>query len=191
MELNFLNQKSCIPSWPVVFHFDSLSFRVNSCVFPLSGILRAVLNLLRCCLPIRFLFYFTLCFFLIATFQSKIIRFLLHPVVVFFRVISSQLLVECTLIVLEYPFLSVLFYPLLIYLLSFASTFWFISSSWTVIFSCVTCSFFHLAYFSASVFFFSFWLVFVFFYLRFQSNFPSRVRLILRAYWGDPNFLSN
>ena len=38
--------------------------------------------------------------------------------------------------------------------------------------------------------FLSFWLVFQgFFYLHFQSNFPSRFRLLLRAFWGDPNFL--
>ena len=29
-----------------------------------------------------------------------------------------------------------------------------------------------------------------FFYLRFQSNFPSRFWLFLRAFWGDPNFLT-
>ena len=55
-----------------------------------------------------------------------------------------------------------------------------------VIFSFVVCSFFP-AYFSASLFL-PFWLVFVFFYLRFRSNFTSWFWLFLHVFWGIPIF---
>ena len=60
-----------------------------------------------------------------------LIGFSCNRLLVCFRVISSQLLVEFPFIVLEYPVLSVLFYP---NLPSFACTFWFIFSIFTVIF---------------------------------------------------------
>ena len=55
-----------------------MSFWVNRCVFPISGLLRVLLILLSCCLYIRpfrcvFFFYFVI-------FQYKFVRFLLHPV---------------------------------------------------------------------------------------------------------------
>ena len=58
MEVNFLNQKPCIPSWPGVIQLGILFmlFRVNRCVFPFSSLLRAVLILLSYCLSIL-LFY--------------------------------------------------------------------------------------------------------------------------------------
>ena len=82
MEVNFSNQKPCIPSWPGVYQFDIclVLIWVNRCVFMLSGLLRALLIHLSYCLsiwPFR-------CAFLVAIFQSKIVRFHLHPVVCVF-----------------------------------------------------------------------------------------------------------
>ena len=74
---------------------------------------------------------------------------------------------------------------------SFASTFWFTSSSYTVIFSRFAL-FFLFQYIPASFFCFIILASFRrFFYLRFHSNFPSRFWFFLRAFWGDPNFLTN
>ena len=99
---------------------------------------------------------FSLYFFLggVAILQYKIVRFLLHPAaIVCFRVISSQLLIEFSFVVFERPALSVLFYSCryLFNFPSFASTFWFISSCCSVIFSCAACSFL-LLHISASFF---------------------------------------
>ena len=79
MEVNFLNQKPCIPSWPGVFQFDII-FRVvlskSVCIStfgPSSSPFNSLVILfIHSTLP--------LCF-LVAMFFSKIVRFLLHPVV--------------------------------------------------------------------------------------------------------------
>ena len=52
--------------------------------------------------------------FLVAIFSPKSFGFSCIRSLVCFRVISSQLLVECCFVVLKCPILSVLFYPLLI-----------------------------------------------------------------------------
>ena len=82
MEGNVLNQKPCIPSWPGVFQFYifSVSFWVNRFLFPLSSLFRVVPLLLSYCLSIKPFRYV----FLVAIFLSKIVRFLLHPIVSMF-----------------------------------------------------------------------------------------------------------
>ena len=62
--------------FPVWYYFSV--FWVNRCVFPLSGFLRNLRILLSFCLSIRFFRYV---FWGVAIFESKIVRFLLHPVV--------------------------------------------------------------------------------------------------------------
>ena len=66
-----------IMAWRFPVWYFSVSFWVNRCVFPLSGLLRALQILLSYCVSIRIFRYF----FLVAIFYSKIVRFLLHPVV--------------------------------------------------------------------------------------------------------------
>ena len=83
-------------------------------------------------------------FFWLPYFSPKSLGFFFIPLLVCFRVISSQLLIEFSFIVLECPVLSVLFYHLSISLPSFARTFCFISSSCIVNFSCFLFSFLFL-----------------------------------------------
>ena len=54
-----------------------MSFSLNLCVFPLSVLLRVLLTLWACCLSIRVFCYVLL----VAIFYSRIVQFLLHPVV--------------------------------------------------------------------------------------------------------------
>ena len=132
MEVNFLNQKPCIPSCPA---FSSLiflvSFWVNQCVFPLSDSLQALLILLSYCLSIRLFPYFWSPNFCAQSFGFSCIRFL-----VYFYVISYLLVELFFFVVLECPVLSgfVTLWRYLFNIPSFACTFWFISSSPIVIF---------------------------------------------------------
>ena len=115
-----------------------------------------------------YLFSIFVMFFWLPYFCPKSFGFLYIRLLVCFRV-TPPLLIEFSFVVLESPVLSV-FFTLCQYLFnlpSLASTFWFISSSYTVIFSCVACSFFP-AYFSASLFFNHSGLFSLFDYLRFQ-----------------------
>ena len=79
MEVNFLNKKPCIPSWPGAFQFDILFvlFWVSRCVFRFWGLLQVRLALLKCCLSIQHFRYLSL----VPILLPKIARFLLHPVV--------------------------------------------------------------------------------------------------------------
>ena len=107
-----------------------------------------------------------------------------------FIVISSQLLIEFSFIVLECPILSVLFYPLSISvnLPSFASTFWYISSS------CIVSFFPFLSFLSCSYLFqrFSFVLslsvVFVGFLSEFQVEIPILVLTFLSCFFRGSQF---
>ena len=80
MEVNFLNQKQCIPSWPSVFQFDML----YTFFFLGKSIYISVLgpsSSLSSSLVILFIHSaFSLCFF-VAIFSSKIVRFLCHLVI--------------------------------------------------------------------------------------------------------------
>ena len=95
-------------------------------------------------------------FFSLPYFSPKPFGFFGIRLLVCFRVTPTQLLIEFSFVVLESPVLSVLFYPFrhLFNLPSFASTFWFISSSCTVFFS--SCCLFSSvpAYFSVSLLFY-------------------------------------
>ena len=141
-----------------------VSFSVNVCVFLLSNLLRVLLTLSPCCLFIR-LFCYAL---LVAIFYSRIVQFLLHPVVVgriFFRCFWMFCFVCIALLFVD------------IFLI-FRQYFWLISSSCIVIFSCV--AFFFLSQ-HVSKFFLCFICFHSFFYLRFQSNFPSRFWYFVRV----------
>ena len=103
---------------------------MNLYLFPLSVLLRILLTLSLYCLSIR-----RFCYVLLV-FTPKLFSFSYIRLLVCFRVISSNLLVEFSFVVLE---CSVFLYcfTLCLYLFnlpSFASTFWFISSSCIVIF---------------------------------------------------------
>ena len=104
-----------------------------------------------------------------------------------FRVISSHLFAEFSFIVFTYPsFVCIVLHFVDISLVFFL---WFISWSCTAIFSCAVISLSspHVpAFFLCLIILASFW---IFFYLRFQLNFPSWFWIFLRAFWGDPKFL--
>ena len=89
---------------------------------------------------------FSLCFWL-PYFSPKSFGFFCIRLMVCVRVISTQLLIECSFVVLECPVLSVFFLPFvdisLIFHLS-SVLLWFISSSCIVIFSRVAFSFLFL-----------------------------------------------
>ena len=77
-------------------------------------------------------------------FTAKLFSFSCIRFLVYFRVISSNLFVEFSFVVLECPVLSILFSPfveIFLIFLFFPRTFWFISSCCIVIFSCATFSF--------------------------------------------------
>ena len=166
-----------------------MSFCVNRYVFPLSGLLQALLILLSFCLSIRLF----CCVFLVDIFLSKIFRFLLHPVVDMFLchlfpVVSRIFLLFRNVLFCLYCF-TLCRYPFI--LPSFASTFWYISSSCFAIFSFIT-FFFLFLHVPASFLRFTILTCFRrFFYLRFQSNFPSWFRFFIRAFSGDPDFITS
>ena len=140
-----MNQKPYIPSWPCVFQFDILFSVVLSKSMSIS-VLEPSLSSSSSLVILLIHSAFLLCF----------VRFLWHPVVCMFSCRSLPIVDRMFFfVVLESPILSVLF-TLCRYLLnlpSFASTFWFISSSCTVIFSCVASSFL-FPLISAALFFF-------------------------------------
>ena len=189
--VNFLNQNPNIPSWPGVFQLDIflVLFWVNRCVFLLSDVLRVLLTLLPCCLSIR-LFCYVL---LVAIFYSKIVRFFLHLVVRMFSYHLSQLEsrisfhcfgISC-FVCIALPFVDIF-----LIFISFASNFWFISSSCIVIFSCA--AIFFLFQHVPAFLLLSFLPVFV----NFFSCISSRISypdfdFFLRAFWGYLDFLTN
>ena len=108
-----------------------------------------------------------------------------------FRVTPSQLLIEFSFVVFECPVLSVLFYPLSISLQSsfFGQYFLVYFLKLYCYFSHVACSFFLLL--SVPLFLIIRACFRWGFFFRFQSNFPSRFLLFLRAFGGDPYFFTN
>ena len=133
MEVNFLNQKPCIPSWPVVFQFDILFSVVLSksmCISVLGPSSSPSSSLVMLFIHSAF----SLCF-LVAIFLSKIVRFLLHPVLdmfscqsfpnvdrIFFRFFGKSRFVsivlsfvDISLIFLLSPALSGLFSQVVLY----------------------------------------------------------------------------
>ena len=156
MEWIFLNQKPCNPTWPGVFQFDILFSALLSksmCISVLGPSSSPSSSLVMLFIHSAF----SLCFFGCHIFvQNRSVSFASSCWYVFVLLPPN-----CW-----YNFLS-LFWKVLFYLYyftpcrylfnlpSFASTLWFISSSCTVIFSCVACSFFLLI--STPLFFLSFW----------------------------------
>ena len=143
MEVNCLNQKPCIPSWPGVFQFDILFSVVLSkliCISVLGPSSSPFSSLV-----ILFIHSaFSLCF-LVAIFSSKIVRFLLHLVVGMFSChslpIVDRIVFRCfgksCFVCIVLPFV----YIPLIFLLSPALPGLF-SQVVQLFFSCVACSFF-------------------------------------------------
>ena len=82
MEVNFLNQKPCIPSWPGAFQFDILYSVVLSKSMSISVLGPSSYS--SSSLVILFIHSAFLLRFLVAIFLSKIVRFLLQHVVVMF-----------------------------------------------------------------------------------------------------------
>ena len=116
MEVNFLNQKPCIPSWPGIFQFDiffSVVLSKSVCISAFGPSLRPSSSLVISFIQSAFLLYFWLPYFC-----PKLLGFSWIRLLVCFSVISSQLLIEFSFIVLECLVLSVLFYPLSISLSS-------------------------------------------------------------------------
>ena len=130
-------------------------------------------------------------FFWLSYFRPKSFGFICIQLLVCFRVIS-QLLVEFFFVVLECPVFFFLYcFTLCRYLFnlpSFASTFWLISSSSIVIFSCVAFSFLFLHIPSSYLCFIILACFRRFFYLRFQSNFPSGFDFFFVLFEGIPIF---
>ena len=190
MEVNFLNQKPCIPSWPCAFQFDILFCVVLSnstcisilgpCSSPSSALVMLFIHSA-----------FSLCFFgshILA--QNRSVSFASGSWYVSFHSLHIVDRIPFRCFGISYFVCTVLhFVDISLIFLLWPVFFWFISSSCTVIFPHVACFLLPTAYFSASLHYsglFSF-----FFYLRFQSNFPSRFLLFLLAFWGDPNILTN
>ena len=187
MEVNFLNQKPCIPSWPGVFQFDILFSVVLSksmCISVLGPSSSSSSSLLMLFIHSAF----SLCF-LVAIFLSKIVRFLLHPVVgmfscyslpvvdrIFFRCFGKSCFV-CSVL----PFVDIA----LIFLLSPALS---------GLFPQVVLLFFPVfpvpfpPLISAPLFFLSFWLVFVVFLFAFPVEFPIPVLTVSSCFLRGSQF---
>ena len=131
MVVNFLNQNIYIPSWPGIFQLD---------VF-----LRVALSKWMCISAFGSsssfsnsfaIFLIHSAFLLVAIFYSKIIPFLLHPVVGMFSCYHPQLVAILSFRCLGMSCFVCFILPFLFHLSFYASTFWFISSSCIGIFSC-------------------------------------------------------
>ena len=106
MEVNFLNQKSCIPSSAGVFQFEiffSVVLSESMCISSF-GLSSSPLVLLLYCLSIQ-PFHF-------GGGGGGGVPYFSPKSLVCFRVISSQFLIEFSCVVLKCPVLSLLFYPL-------------------------------------------------------------------------------
>ena len=89
-----------IVAWHFPVWYFLVSFWINRRVFPLLGLLRALLILL----------FYCLCFWL-PYFSPESFGLFCIWLLICFRVISSQLLIEFSFVVLECPVLSILFFP--------------------------------------------------------------------------------
>ena len=110
MDVNFLNQNPCIPSWPGVFQFDIffIVFLSSSMFISLSGLLRILLALSSYYLSIQLFRYA----FFVAIFLSKNVRFLWRPVIGMFLCHALPVVGRSFFLCFECPVLFVLFYPL-------------------------------------------------------------------------------
>ena len=145
MEVNFLNQKPCIPSCPGAFHFH-ISFSVVFCKSTCISILGPSSSPSSSLLILFIHSAFSL-FLWLPYFCPKSIGLFYIQLLVYFHVTPFQLLIEFSFVVLECPVVSVFFFTLFRYLFilpSLVSTFCFFSSSCIVIVSHVACSFFPL-----------------------------------------------
>ena len=161
-----VNQKPCIPSWPGVFQFDIFSVVLSK----LSDLLRALLILLSYCLS-TWLFR---CF-LVAIFWPKIVQFFLLLAI---GLLSSHFLPAVGRIFFFFFFFNIFHF-------FFARTFWFISSSFIVIFSCIAISFLYL-HVPASFLCFIILECFRRFLSTFPVEFPTLVLIFYSFFlWGS------
>ena len=108
MEVNFLNQKPCILSWPGTFQFDILFS-----VFLSTSMYIFILGLFSTPSSSLVIFFIhSPCFFGCHIFSPKSFGLFYIRLLVCFGVTPSQILIEFSFVVLECPVLSVLFYPL-------------------------------------------------------------------------------
>ena len=183
--MNFFNLNPCIPSRPGVFQFDIFCIILYKsmciCAFGPSSSLSSsfiVLLIHSAFLLFSWLPYFT----------PKLFSFSCIWLLVCFCVISPNLEVEFSFVVLECSTLYC--FTLCLYLFnvpSFASTFWFISSNCIVIFFC-------LAFFFLSQLVSAFFLCFIIFaYFRsFIYLFPVEFPIQILIFWSyslrEPRF---
>ena len=171
-----MNQKPCIPLWPGVFQFNILFNVVLSKLMCIS-VLGPSSSPSSFSFNIVYPFSIFVMFFLVAIFSSKFARFIWHLVVgmfschslpivdrIFFRCFGKSCFV-C--IVLPFVDISLIF----LFLLALFGLFPYVV---LLFFSCVACSFLFLLISAHFIFFIILACFRRFFYLRFQSNFPSR-----------------
>ena len=193
MEVNFVNQKTCIPSWLVVFQFHIfflLSVLSKSmCIYAFGPSASPSSSLVILFIYSAFFVIFFGCHIFF-----KIIRFLLHPVVGMFSYhllpIVDRIFFHCFRMSCFFLYCFILC-RYLFNLPSFARTFWFLSSSCIVIFSSDAFSFLFLHIPASFLCFIILACFLIFFYLRFQSKFSSWIWFFFRAFWGNPNFQIN
>ena len=91
MEVNFLNQISCIPSWPGIFWFGifCVVLRKSICISTFGSSSNPSSSLVILFIHSAFSFCF-----LVAIFWSKIVRFLWHPVFGMFFCLLPLMLIE-------------------------------------------------------------------------------------------------
>ena len=129
--MNFLNHYPCLPSWPGVFlivTFLSVALIESWYIFtfgPSSSPCNSF--------PILLIHCFSVMFSSFPYFAPKLFCFLVIQLLVCVRAFSSYLLKE---FFRSFRMLCFILPRYLFSLLSFASTFWFISSSCTVCFTC-------------------------------------------------------
>ena len=183
MEVNFLNQKTSIPSWPGVFHFDIIFSVVLSKSMCISAF--GLSSSLSNSFVILFISSADSLSFLLPYINPKSFGFFCIRLLVCFRVIPPLLLTEFSFVVFECPVLSLLFYlcRYLFYLPYFVKLYCYF-------FLCCIFLFVH-TYSRVFPLIYNFGLFSLIFYLRLQSNFPSWFWFFLYASWGDFTLLTN
>ena len=160
-----------------------MSFWVNQCVFSLSVLHQVLPTLSPCCLSVRLFCYVRL----VAIFFSKIVQIVLHLFVGMFycnlRQPVGRIFFRC--------FGMLCFVCIVCWCLfnlpSYVRTFWFISPSRIVIFSCVG-----LSFWPQKALHFSFALSFLPVFVAFLSTFPAEfpIQVLIFCLWSskEPRF---
>ena len=189
MEVYFMNQNPSIPSWPGIFQFHilfSVILSKSRCISALGPSSSRSSSLVILFIHTAFRYVFLL----LPYFLSQIVRFLWHLVVgpfsrhplpivdrIFFRCFGIS-----TFVCNDLPFVDI----------SLIFLFWSVISGLfpqvvLLFFTWVACSFLFL-HISVPLFFIILACFRRFFYLRFQSNFPSWFWVFLRAFLRGSQF---